>query len=423
MKILHFLGIGRLPKQPMAEATGGTERTVLEVARIQQKQGFDVTIASKGDEYWQGVWENVKLLRLAPYSWTKTLTFGKITGVHLPLTWLINKEKFELIHLHEYLKTTLFEHYPKVMHFHNDPLPGCDDAAFAREAPAYWGQVGKSLRQIGVSEYLASRLRLAHGLSGEGASDANIVRVPNGVHANAIPPQARAEARRQTREKLGLTDSDVVFLFVGALRPEKGVEFLARAFARLSEENSAARLIMIGGGRLWIEQGWLGSAPADSMDHKVAEILNPAIARKQALLLGIVPPDDIMSFYAASDALVLPSMFQETFGLVILESFSVGRPVVAFRSGGIAELVEDRRNGLIVEQGDEEALYRAMCELTLDRALRERLGAAGEQIVPRYSWENTADQIEAVYLSAMETHSQRAKRSARSWRNHRRTTP
>ena len=133
----------------MAEATGGTERTVLEVARIQQKRGFDVTIASKGDEYWEGVWNNVKLLRLAPYSWTKALTFGKITGMHLPLTALIYKEKFELVHLHEYLKTTLFEHYPKVMHFHNDPLPGCDDdAALAREAPAYWG---KSARACGRS--------------------------------------------------------------------------------------------------------------------------------------------------------------------------------------------------------------------------------------------------------------------------------
>jgi glycosyltransferase involved in cell wall biosynthesis len=406
----------------MAEATGGTERTVLEVARIQQSRGHDVTIASKGDEHWQGVWENVKLLRLAPYSWAKALTFGKITGVHLPLTSLIYKEKFDLIHLHEYLKTKLFELYPKVMHFHNDPLPGCDDAAFAREAPAYWGQVGKSLRQIGVSEYLAGRLRLAHDLAGEDASDANIVRVPNGVHANAIPPQARSDVRRQAREKLGLTDSDVVFLFAGALRPEKGVEFLARAFARLSEENSAARLIMIGGGRLWIEQGWLRSDPPDTMEHRVAEILKPAIARKRALMLGIVPPAEIMPYYAASDALVLPSMFQETFGLVILEAFSVGRPVIAFRSGGIPELVEDRRNGLIVERGDEEALYQAMRELTQDHALRERLGAVGELTAQRYSWENTADQIEAVYLSALEN-SRRAERSARGGRNHSRATP
>ena len=401
----------------MAEATGGTERTVLEVARIQQRRGFDVTIASRGDEYWQGVWENVKLLHLAPSSWVKKMTFDRITGVHVPLTSLIYRGHYDLIHLHEYLKTTLFDQYPKVMHFHNDPLPGCDAAAFAQQAPAYWAQLGKSLRQIGVSEYLARRLRLAHDLAGEDASDANILRVPNGVHVNAIPQQARAEARRHMREKFGLKDTDVVFLFAGALRPEKGVEFLARAFARLSEENPAARLIMVGGGRLWVEQGWLRSNPLDAMEHEVARILAPALARGRALLLGIVPPIEIMPYYAASDVLVLPSMFQETFGLVILEAFSVGLPVIAFRSGGIPELVEDRRNGIIVEQGDEEALYRAMCELAQDRALRERLGSSGELTVQRYSWENTVDQIEAVYLSALETHSRRAGRSTRSHRS------
>ena len=405
----------------MAEATGGTERTVLEVARIQRRRGFDVTIASRGNEYWQGVWEDVRLLHLAPSFWAKAVTFGKVTGAHLSLTSFIYRNHFDIIHLHEYLKTTLFDYHPKVMHFHNDPLPGCDAAAFAQQAPAYWMQVGKSLRQIGVSEYLARRLRLAHDLAGEATSDANVVRVPNGVHANAIPPQARAEARRHMRERLGLKDTDVVFLFAGALRPEKGVDFLARAFAKLSEEDSAARLIMVGGGRLWIEQGWLRSNPLDAMEREVAKILAPAIARGRALLLGIVPPAEIMPYYAASDVLVLPSMFQETFGLVILEAFSVGLPVIAFRSGGIPELVEDRRNGIIVEQGDEEALYQAMCELALDRALRERLGAAGEQIAQKYSWENTVDQIEAVYLTALEAHSQRADRSARNSRNRSRT--
>lgn len=407
----------------MAEATGGTERVVLEVARIQQRKGFDVTIASKGSEYWRGNWENIKLLRLAPYTWAKTLTFGKIAGAHLPLTSLIYAEKFDLVHLHEYLKTKLFERYPKIMHFHNDPLPGCDAVAFAREAPAYWAQVGKSLRQIGVSDYVARRLRLARDLAGQSALDANIVRIPNGVHANALPPQARSEARKHTRQKLGLKDTDVVFLFAGALRPEKGVEFLARAFARLSEENSEARLIIIGGGRLWIEQGWLRSSPLDTIHHRIAEILNPAIERKRALLLGIVPPAEIMPYYAASDVLVLPSMFQETFGLVILEAYSVGRPVIAFRSGGVPELVEDRRNGIIVDQGDEEALFWAMRELSLDRTLRERLGAAGERTAQRYSWENTADQIEAVYLSALEAHSQRAVRFGRGHRDNRRATP
>ena len=48
MKVLHFLGIGRLPKRPMVDATGGTERTALEIARIQARRGYEVTVASQG---------------------------------------------------------------------------------------------------------------------------------------------------------------------------------------------------------------------------------------------------------------------------------------------------------------------------------------------------------------------------------------
>jgi len=413
MKILHFLGIGRLPKRPLAEATGGTERTVLEVAKIQRRRGFDVTVASKADVYWRGEWEGVKLLHLAPSALTKAMTFGKVTGAHLPLALLIYKENFDLIHFHEYIKTRLFAGRRKIMHFHNDPLPGCDAADLAREAPAYWVQVGTSLRQIGVSDYVARRLRLAHDLAGRSAPPVNIVKIPNGVHTDAAPPQGRTEARKRMREKLGLKDTDVVFLFSGALRPEKGVDFLARAFVRLLEQRPDVRLIIVGGGRLWIESGWLRSNPTDTWDRKVADILAPAIKREQAFLLGIVPPVEIMPYYAASDVLVLPSMFQETFGLVILEAFSVGLPVVAFRSGGIPELVKDRENGILVDQGDEEALYQAMRELAQDRALRERLGAAGERIAQNYSWENTADQINAVYLSALETYPRRTGRLGR----------
>ena len=109
-----------------------------------------------------------------------------------------------------------------------------------------------------------------------------------------------------------------------------------------------------------------------------------------------------MAYYAAGDVLVVPSMFQETFGLAILEAFTVGLPVIAFRSGGIPELVEDRKNGIIVDQGDEEALYLGMRELMRDRDLRTRLGAAAASVPARYSWENTADGLDLVYRSVIE---------------------
>jgi glycosyltransferase involved in cell wall biosynthesis len=119
-------------------------------------------------------------------------------------------------------------------------------------------------------------------------------------------------------------------------------------------------------------------------------------------MLGIVPPFEIDAYYAASDIFVLPSMFQETFGLVLLEAFSAGLPVIAFRSGGIPELVDDRNNGIIVPQGDEEALYRSMRELMLDRDLRDRLAAAAENVPARFPWANTVDRLETVYREVLQ---------------------
>jgi glycosyltransferase involved in cell wall biosynthesis len=397
VKVLHFLGIGRLPQRPMVDATGGTERSALEIARIQARRGYDVTVASNAEEYWEGSWEGVRLVHLAPYAWMRFCSFGKIRGSHLPLAVLIQSGRFDLIHLHEYLNTRFFAARPKVMHFHNNPLDNRDAAEFARDAPQYWATIGKSSAQIAVSEFVVSRLRLAHNQAGSNAPPANIVKVPGGAGSKVRLKEKRSEERDRIRQKLGLKSTDVLFLFAGAIRPEKGVDYLARAFAKLSAENANACLAIAGGSQLWVEEGWLFGKELQATEQQVLNILAPAIARKRAFMLGMIPPFEIDAYYAASDVFVLPSMFQETFGLVLLEAFSAGLPVIAFRSGGIPELVEDRTNGIIVPQGDEEALCRSMRELMLDQNLRDRLGAAAENVPARFPWENTVDRLEAVY--------------------------
>jgi len=401
VKILHFLGIGRLPKLPMVDATGGTERTALEVARLQALRGHDVTVASKADVAWKGSWQGVRLLHLRPYPWARQLSLGRVKGTHLPLAALVRSGRFDMIHLHEYLNTRFFSTHPKVMHFHNDPLGDRDVSEFVRDAPSYWGLVGKSSAQIAVSNYVVKQLSLAHDHAGSDALAANIIRVPGGVDPEAFHPQKRKEERQRVRQALGLKDADVLFLFSGAIRPEKGVDYLARAFARLSEENPNACLAVAGSGKLWIEQGWLRGSAVDATEQQVRNILAPAIARGRAFMLGMVPPADIAAYYAAGDVFVLPSMFQETFGLVLLEAFSAGLPVIAFRSGGIPELVEHRTNGIVVDQGDEQALYEGMRELMLDGDLRERFASAGTSVAARFSWENTVDRLDAIYRDVL----------------------
>ena len=65
------------------------------------------------------------------------------------------------------------------------------------------------------------------------------------------------------------------------------------------------------------------------------------------------------------------------------------------------QMLEDRRNGVIVPQGDEEMLYQSMRELMLDRELRLRLGAAAESVPARFPWENTVDRLESVYRNVL----------------------
>src|SRR3984885_3402631 len=113
MKVLHFLGIGRVPTRPMVDATGGTERVALEIAKIQASRGYDVTIASMTDESWQGTWEQVRLLHLTPYSLA-----GRRFGRHFRLASLIRSGHFDLIHFHEYVRTSFIMRQPNVMQFH-----------------------------------------------------------------------------------------------------------------------------------------------------------------------------------------------------------------------------------------------------------------------------------------------------------------
>ncbi|WP_316189071.1 glycosyltransferase family 4 protein [Bradyrhizobium sp. SZCCHNS1054] len=379
----------------MIDATGGTERVALEIARIQAQRGADVTIASIAPTAWRGAWEGVNLRHLRPYSWAKISYGGKVKDLreHLSLTKFVRLGRFDLVHLHEYRRTRFLGKQPKVMHFHNNPLDGLADATLAAAAPGYWRDLGSAGAQIAVSSFVAGRLRLSHERAGEMAPASNIVVNQSGVDADALSCDERREARKRVRHELGLTDSDVLLMFAGAVRPEKGVIQLAQAFSKLSEEHDNAFLAIAGGSKLWID----GDGPQETTEQQVRAILTNAVARRRASMLGVISPTALPSYYAAADVFVLPSMFQETFGLVILEAFAAGIPVIGARSGGVPELVENERNGLLVDQGDVDGLCRAMRRLLLDRTLRERLGAEARQTAVKMSWDNTVDRLERIY--------------------------
>jgi glycosyltransferase involved in cell wall biosynthesis len=403
LNILHFLGIGKVPKQPMLSAMGGTERVALEIAKRQVANGHRVTVASISSASWNGTWEGVRLLHFKPYRWAEIRHRGRVRDlkIQLPLAVMVWLGRFDLIHLHEHIKTRFFPATPTVMHFHNDPLGGFSDVEFVSYAPRYWKQVGNSDAQITVSEFVATRMRLVHSIAGSNSLPANIVTNQSGVDLSLFSREKLLDDRTKIRQQLGLRESDVLFLFAGALRPEKGADVLARAFRKLSEEYSNAYLAVVGGSDLWINPIIGPNMNSTALEDDIRKILVTSIDQKRAFLLGLISPRDLPKIYAASDVFVLPTVVQEGFGLVVLEAFAAARPVIATRSGGVPELVRHRKNGLLVARGDDEGLYQAMQELLLDADMRRDLGSEGEKTAKKYPWENTVKGLEEIYVKVL----------------------
>jgi glycosyltransferase involved in cell wall biosynthesis len=114
--------------------------------------------------------------------------------------------------------------------------------------------------------------------------------------------------------------------------------------------------------------------------------------------------DEVPALLASSDLFVLPSR-SEAFPNSVLEAMATGLPIVATRVGGIVELVENQRTGVLVPPDDARALGHAMLDLIQWRSHAVRLGrAARAEVEARYSWERMISAFEHLYIEQLGVH-------------------
>jgi starch synthase len=117
----------------------------------------------------------------------------------------------------------------------------------------------------------------------------------------------------------------------------------------------------------------------------------------------MVPAPDLIQLYSHAAAFVCPSVY-EPFGVINLEAMACETPVVASAVGGILDVVEDRRTGLLVPPGQPAQLARAIRALLDDPARARALGAAGrERVLAHFTWASVAEQTERLYCEAVES--------------------
>ncbi|MCS4541081.1 MAG: glycosyltransferase family 4 protein [Euryarchaeota archaeon] len=176
--------------------------------------------------------------------------------------------------------------------------------------------------------------------------------------------------------------SEPFILFVGRLSPEKGLRVLVKAFDAICKKRNDVNLKIVGDGPLKLE------------------LIEYSKKNPQIEICGYITKDELRNLYSRCSFLVLPSVIED-FGVVLLEAQASSKPVISTNAGGISEIVQHKRTGLLVKQGDVKELVEAMLLLINDEKLRENMGAQARSFVEQFDWGKIASKIVKVYEEAI----------------------
>ena len=255
-----------------------------------------------------------------------------------------------------------------------------------------------SRNRISLARYRAADriLAVSHAVRNEllavGFNPARIAVIPDGVE---IPQRVSPEERERARERWKVAPDERVLAFVASLTAEKGHALLLDAFAELQspafrDKIPRCRLLLAGDGvlRSSLEQHAKALHISDS-----------------TVFAGFV--SDARAVYAACDLFLFPSL-QEGGGTSLLDAMAYALPVIAGASGGVKEIVEDHRNGLLLRQTTPRSLAAAAALLLTTPELGKKLGdAARKTVATRFSAETMVTNTLAAFERSLAQRSPR----------------
>ena len=193
---------------------------------------------------------------------------------------------------------------------------------------------------------------------GEGSS--------NGIDTQYFNPEDfTAEQRKEIRQSSNIPANDIVFIFVGRLVKDKGINELVQAFKKLTEENLNISLLLVGPFEQELDP---------IKDYNFEEIqINPKIFTTGYQV-------DVRPYFAAADVLVFPS-YREGFPNVVMQAGAMGLPSIVTNINGCNEIIREMENGLIIPVKDQKALLLAMKKLIGNTELRQKLAANSRAVI------------------------------------------
>ncbi len=289
---------------------------------------------------------------------------------------LMDRERFDLVHVHEPLAPLL----PLMFLQHSNAVNVGTFHAFSDGQQLYrWSRFALKTwhrrlhGRIAVSE--AARSFVAPHFPHRAYRV-----IPNGIDfqrfADASPLPDSGDEKRNV-------------VFVGRKDERKGLRYLLEAFGLLLQERNDLRLTIVGPG----EPDRACASLLDAMDGVGSEAVR---------LVGAVSDKDLPRYYASADVFCSPATGGESFGIVLLEAMAAGAPVVASDIDGYRDVVTHERNGLLVLPREPAAIAGAIASVIDNPDLARRLSAAGKQVAQRHRWQRVASEVEDYYQHCME---------------------
>lgn len=223
-----------------------------------------------------------------------------------------------------------------------------------------------SRSRIGLARYRAAHkiLAISHFVA-QSVIDSGIdpARVEISYEGVEIPPAVTPTARRSARRRFGVSDEETLLGCVGYLLPEKGQQTLLRAMPLVRSRIPSCRLLLAGDG------------PCREGLQSLARELGIA---DTVIFAGFV--ENIAEVYQALDIFLFPSL-AEPLGTSLLAAMAYGLPVVAVSSGGVPEIIDSNRSGILVPTSDPERFADAIRRLLSDPGESKRLGSAARAAI------------------------------------------
>ncbi|MCX8182827.1 MAG: glycosyltransferase family 4 protein [Crenarchaeota archaeon] len=200
-------------------------------------------------------------------------------------------------------------------------------------------------------------------------TDKEVAIIPNGVKVEEFVPQTKKFDGKSV-------------LFVGRLVYRKGLHLLLEAIKQVVDEKRDVELTIAGSGYL---------SPILRAAVKTTGLQDNVFLREG---LG---KSELVNLYQRANVFVLPSIFGESFGIVLLEAMASKTPIVATAQGGVREIVKHMETGLLARKNRTEDLAKGILTLLEDKELSERISSNAFREVRKYDWDIIVEKIEEVY--------------------------